>query len=212
MFKPKYTLQLPIQFFAADGGGQGGGASDPGSDPKGGADNDNPKGGQGATDPVFTPDQQAQIDRLIEKAQDKVRDKYGKQVKDLETTVKQLQDAGKTKEELAREAEERLNQGKSELLAEKNQFHALKALAQSKLDPEFLPFVVTNEGLDEDGRNAATDAKIKTLKETIDKAIAEQVEIKFKDLGYKPGAGKDTSNGSKFTNFSDVIKKNQIKK
>lgn len=212
MFKHRYPLQLPIQFFAADTGGQGGGASDPDSDKGGGADNDNPKSGQGATDPVFTSDQQAQIDAMIKSAQDAVRNQYGREVKDLKATVKQLQDAGKTKEEIASEKEQALQVREMELLAKDNQFHALRALSEAKLDSKFLEFVVTNEGTDVDGRNSATDAKIKTLKETIDKAIAEQVEVKFKELGYKPGAGKETPPTSRVAGFVDTIKKHQIKK
>lgn len=209
MFINKYPLQLHLQFFAAD---TGGGAGDPGSDKDGDADKGANKGGQGGTDPVFTPDQQAQIDKMIEKAQDKVRDKYGKQVKDLETTVEQLKNAGKSKEELASEKEQQLQQRESELLAKHNEFHALKALAEAKLATKFLEFVVTNEGLDEEARNAATDAKIKALKDTMDAAVAEQVEAKFKELGYKPGAGTAKTGNAGFTSFSDVIKKNQIKK
>ena len=210
MFKPKtkYPLTLDIQYFAE--GGDGGGASSQGSD--GGDSGDGAKGGQGDNNPTFTPEQQAQIDKMIERAQDQLRDKYGKETKDLRATLEQLQNAGKSKEQLAEEAQRKLEEGQRELLAEKNKFYSIKQLAKSGLDAELLTFVQTTEGEDEDARNAATDAKIQALTDLIDKQVQNRVAEKFKEVGYNPGNGNQSSSSSGFKSMSETIRQHQIKK
>ena len=96
--KSKYPLALDIQFFA-EGGGEGGGAGSQGSE--GGSAGEGAQSGQGATDPIFTPEQQAQIDAMLKSAQDQVRNEWGKKTKDLQTTIDQLKNQGKSKEQLA---------------------------------------------------------------------------------------------------------------
>lgn len=211
--KSKYPLTLDIQFFAEPGdGGDGGGASVPGSDPEGDADK-GAQGGQGATDPIFTPEQQAQIDAMLKSAQDQVRNEWGKKTKDLQTTIDQLKNQGKSKEQLAQEAEDKLIQGQRELLAQKNKFHAVQQLAKEGLDSELLDLVIVNEGDDEEARNAATDARIKMVSDIINTLVTKKVEEKIKGAGYNPGSGNNGgSNSSAFKSMADEIRKHQIKK
>lgn len=209
--KTKFPLTLDLQFFAEGGeGGEGGGASGQGSE-GGGAEGGTDNGGQGAN-PIFTPEQQAQIDSLLKSAQDQIRNEYGKKQKELQTTIDQLKNQGKSKEQLAKEAEEKLQQGQAELLKSKNEFYAVRQLAKEGLDAELLDFVVTNEGDDEDARNGATDAKIKAITDIINKQVKAQVDAKFKDAGYNPGNGSGANGASGFKSVMDTIRANQIKK
>lgn len=209
--KTKFPLILDLQFFAEGGeGGEGGGASGQGSE-GGGAEGGTDNGGQGAN-PIFTPEQQAQIDSLLKSAQDQIRNEYGKKQKELQTTIDQLKNQGKSKEQLAKEAEEKLQQGQAELLKSKNEFYAVRQLAKEGLDAELLDFVVTNEGDDEDARNGATDAKIKAITDIINKQVKAQVDAKFKDAGYNPGNGSGANGASGFKSVMDTIRANQIKK
>jgi hypothetical protein len=213
MFKRsmKYPLTLDLQYFAEGGeGGEGGGAGSQGSE-GGGAEGGTDNGGQGAK-PIFTPEQQAQIDSLLKSAQDQIRNEYGKKQKELQTTIDQLKNQGKSKEQLAKEAEEKLQQGQAELLKSKNEFYAVRQLAKEGLDAELLDFVVTNEGDDEDARNGATDAKIKAITDIINKQVKAQVDAKFKDAGYNPGNGSGANGASGFKSVMDTIRANQIKK
>lgn len=213
MFKrqTKYPLNLNLQYFAE--GGEGGGASDQGSGQEGGADKGTDNGDQGAAAPVFTPEQQAQIDKLIKTAQDQVRNDYGKKQKELQTTIDQLKNQGKSKEQLAQEAEDKLLQGQRELLSQKNKFHAIQSLAKEGLDSELLDLVIVNEGDDEEARNAATDARIKMVSDIINTLVTKKVEEKIKGAGYNPGSGNNGgSNGSGFKSMADEIRKHQIKK
>ncbi|MDX5982256.1 hypothetical protein SIL77_13410 [Exiguobacterium profundum] len=206
----KYPLTLDIQFFAEDGG-EGGGAGSQGSE--GGSAGEGAQSGQGATDPIFTPEQQAQIDAMLKSAQDQVRNEWGKKTKDLQTTIDQLKNQGKSKEQLAQEAEDKLIQGQRELLAQKNKFHAVQQLAKEGLDSELLDLVIVNEGDDEEARNAATDARIKMVSDIINTLVTKKVEEKIKDAGYNPGSGNNGgSNGSGFKSMADEIRKHQIKK
>lgn len=208
--KTKFPLTLDLQFFAEDGeGGDGGGASSQGSE--GGGAEGGAEGGQSAN-PIFTPEQQAQIDSLLKSAQDQIRNEYGKKQKELQTTIDQLKNQGKSKEQLAKEAEEKLQQGQAELLKSKNEFYAVRQLAKEGLDAELLDFVVTNEGDDEDARNGATDAKIKAITDIINKQVKAQVDAKFKDAGYNPGNGSGANGASGFKSVMDTIRANQIKK
>lgn len=208
--KSKYPLALDIQFFA-EGGGEGGDAGSQGSD--GGDAGNGAQGGQGENDPAFTPEQQAQIDALIKSAQDQIRNDYGKKTKDLQTTIDQLKNQGKSKEQLAQEAEDKLIQGQRELLAQKNKFHAVQQLAKEGLDSELLDLVIVNEGDDEDARNATTDERIKTVSDIINTLVTKKVEEKIKGAGYNPGSGNNGgSNGSGFKSMADEIRKHQIKK
>ena len=209
--KTKFPLTLDLQFFAEGGeGGEGGGASGQGSE-GGGAEGGTDNGGQGAN-PIFTPEQQAQIDSLLKSAQDQIRNEYGKKQKELQTTIDQLKNQGKSKEQLAKEAEEKLQQGQAELLKSKNEFYAVRQLAKEGLDAELLDFIVTNEGDDEDARNGATDAKIKAITDIINKQVKAQVDAKFKDAGYNPGNGSGANGASGFKSVMDTIRANQIKK
>lgn len=208
--KSKYPLALDIQFFA-EGGGEGGDAGSQGSD--GGDAGNGAQVGQGENDPAFTPEQQAQIDALIKSAQDQVRNEWGKKTKDLQTTIDQLKNQGKSKEQLAQEAEDKLIQGQRELLAQKNKFHAVQQLAKEGLDSELLDLVIVNEGDDEEARNAATDERIKTVSDIINTIVTKKVEEKIKGAGYNPGSGHNGgSNGSGFKSMADEIRKHQIKK
>lgn len=208
--KSKYPLTLDIQFFA-EGGGEGGGAGSQGSE--GGSAGEGAQSGQGATDPIFTPEQQAQIDAMLKSAQDQVRNEWGKKTKDLQTTIDQLKNQGKSKEQLAQEAEDKLIQGQRELLAQKNKFHAVQQLAKEGLDSELLDLVIVNEGDDEEARNAATDARIKMVSDIINTLVTKKVEEKIKGAGYNPGSGDNGgSNGSGFKSMADEIRKHQIKK
>lgn len=217
MFKPKtikpkvkFPLTLDLQFFAEGGeGGEGGGAGSQGSE--GGSAGEGAQGGQGATDPIFTPEQQAQINSLIKSAQDQVRNEYGKRTKDLQTTIEQLKNQGKTAEEIAADAQRELDEGKRALVTEKNRFYAVRELAKAGLDDSLLDFVVTLEGDDEEARNATTDGKLKTLQSLIDKQVKAQVDTKFKDAGYNPGNG-GTTGQSGFKSIAETIRANQIKK
>lgn len=94
----------------------------------------------------------------------------------------------------------------------KNEFYAVRELAKAGLDAELLDFVVTNEGEDEDARNGATDAKIKSITDIINKQVKAQVDAKFKDAGYNPGNGSGASGSSGFKSVMDTIRANQIKK
>ena len=212
MFKrqTKYPLELNLQYFAE--GGEGGGASDQGSGQEGGADKGTDNGGQGVAAPVFTPEQQAQIDALIKSAQDQVRNEYGKKQKDLQTTIDQLKNQGKSKEQLAQEAEDKLLQGQRELLSQKNKFHAVQQLTKEGLDSELLDLVIVNEGEDEEARNTATDERIKTVSDIINRLVTKQVEEKIKGAGYNPGNSSAGSGGSGFKSIAETIRANQIKK
>lgn len=209
--KTKFPLTLDLQYFAEGGeGGEGGGAGSQGGE-GGGAEGGTDNSGQGAN-PIFTPEQQAQIDSLLKSAQDQIRNEYGKKQKELQTTIDQLKNQGKSKEQLAKEAEEKLQQGQAELLKSKNEFYAVRQLAKEGLDAELLDFVVTNEGDDEDARNGATDAKIKAITDIINKQVKAQVDAKFKDAGYNPGNGSGANGASGFKSVMDTIRANQIKK
>ncbi|WP_026829805.1 capsid assembly scaffolding protein Gp46 family protein [Exiguobacterium antarcticum] len=209
-FKKILPLQLNLQFFAADTGGDGGGdagsqgSGTDGSDDQTGDD----KGDQGA---VFTPEQQAQIDALIKAGQDQVRNDLGKKNKSLQATINQLSKQGKSAEEIAADAQRELDEGKQALVAEKNRFHAVRQLSKAGLDDSLLDFVVTADGEDETVRNQTTDNRIKTLQGLIDKQVKAQVDAKFKENGYNPGKGADKGAGS-FEDFTAIIAKNQIKK
>lgn len=209
--KTKYPLTLDLQYFAEGGEGGEGGAS--GQDSEGGGAGEGAQSGQGATDPIFTPEQQAQIDAMLKSAQDQVRNEWGKKTKDLQTTIDQLKNQGKSKEQLAQEAEDKLIQGQRELLAQKNKFHAVQQLAKEGLDSELLDLVIVNEGDDEEARNAATDARIKMVSDIINTLVTKKVEEKIKGAGYNPGSGHNGgSNGSGFKSMADEIRKHQIKK
>lgn len=211
MKKRKYSLDLPIQFFAEgdqtgnqdnpDASGQGGNTDDPDNGAKG-----DQQGGNG-----LTPDQQAEIDRI--------RNHYGhenKKLKDmiesLQTTVTQLQDSGKSKEQLAQEAEERLKKGHSELLKSKNEFHAARQLADAKLGSDLLEFVVVHEGDNEEARNGATDARIKKLQDVINAEVKAQVEAKFKAAGYNPGQATGEDKPHKPRSMREMAEKHRILK
>ncbi|MCY1690729.1 hypothetical protein OVA29_08675 [Exiguobacterium sp. SL14] len=209
-FKKIFPLQLNLQYFAADTGGDGGG--DAGSQGSGADGSDNQTGDDnGDQGSVFTPEQQAQIDKLIKAGQDQVRDDLGKKNKSLQATIDQLSKKGKSAEEIAADAQRELDEGKRALVAEKNRFHAVRQLAKAGLDDSLLDFVITGEGEDEDARNQTTDDKIKTLQGLIDKQVKAQVDAKFKQNGYNPGKGADTSAGP-LDDFTAIIAKNQLKK
>ena len=201
--KRKYPLTLDIQYFA-EGDGASGNDSGEGGEDNSGSDN--------GAQPVFTPDQEAAIQKLLTSAQDKVRNELGKKNKELQTTIEQLKNQGKSKEELAADAQRQLEEGQRELLAEKNKFYSIKQLAKSGLDAELLTFVQTTEGEDEDARNAATDAKIQALTDLIDKQVQNRVAEKFKEVGYNPGNGNQSSSSSGFKSMSETIRQHQIKK
>lgn len=201
--KRKYPLTLDIQYFA-EGGDASGNDSGEGGEDNSGSDN--------GAQPVFTPDQEAAIQKLLTSAQDKVRNELGKKNKELQTTIEQLKNQGKSKEELAADAQRQLEEGQRALLSEKNKFHAIQQLADSGLNSGLLSFVLTTEGEDEEARNASTDAKIQQLRELIDSQVTAQVEEKFKQVGYKPGNGNQSTQQSGFKSMSDAIRSKQIKK
>ncbi|OGX78191.1 hypothetical protein A6395_13295 [Exiguobacterium sp. SH31] len=198
--KTKYPLTLDIQFFAegVEGGGEGGAG-------------EGAQGGQGVTAPIFTPEQQAQIDAMLKSAQDQIRNDYGKKTKDLQTTIDQLKNQGKSKEQLAQEAEDKLIQGQRELLSQKNMFHAVQQLTKEGLDSELLDLVIVNEGDDEEARNAATDERIKTVSDIVNRLVTKKVEEKIKGAGYNPGNG-NVGGGSQSVSLMETILNKQIKK
>lgn len=210
-YQPRYTLRLPIQFFSADpGGGAGGGAEPPGSNP-GNPDPGTDKGAGGNED-LFTPDQQQAIDALINKAKDSVTNTWSHRTKALETTIEQLKNQGLTKEQLAQQAQDKFEQAKQELAVKEARFYASQKLNEQKLDARLLDFVVTTEGEDEETRQADMDGKIKTITDVINQLVAEQVQDKFKGAGYNPGNGNAGSNAGGSPSLLDTIRKNQIKK
>lgn len=205
----RYALRLPIQFFSADPGGAGGGAEPQGSNPG------NPEPGNtpsaGGTD-FFTPEQQQAIDALIEKAKDSVTNTWSHRTKNLEKTIEQLQNAGKTKEQLKDDAEKKFQEAQQTLAVKEARFYASQKLNEQKLDARLLDFVVTTEGEDEETRQADMDGKIKTLTDVINQLVAEQVQDKFKGAGYNPGNGNAGSNTGGSPSLIETIRKNQIKK
>ena len=209
--KRKYALELPIQFFA--NGDNPEGQDNPDASVQGSKDDDLDKGAKG--DPqggkALTPEQQAEIDRI--------RNHYGHENKKLlesieamQTTIRQLQDSGKSKEQLAQEAEERLKKGHSELLKSKNEFHAARKLADAKLGSDFLEFVVVNEGDNEEARNGATDARVKKLQDVINAEVKAQVEAKFKAAGYNPGQATGEDKPHKPRSMREMAEKHRILK
>lgn len=208
--QPRYALRLPIQFFSVDpGGGAGGSAEPPGSNPGNPEPGTNPSAG--GTD-LFTPEQQQAIDTLIEKAKDSVTNTWSHRTKNLEKTIEQLQNAGKTKEQLKDDAEKKFREAQQALTVKEARFYASQKLNEQKLDARLLDFVVTTEGEDEETRQADMDGKIKTLTDVINQLVAEQVRDKFKGAGYNPGNGNAGSNTGGSPSLIDTIRKNQIKK
>ncbi|WP_426353677.1 hypothetical protein [Exiguobacterium sp. R-39] len=206
----RFALRLPIQFFSGDTGGAGGDADPQGS----GQGYTNPGDNKGAsgTDDLFTPEQQQAINALIESAKDSVTNSWSHRTKNLEKTIEQLQNQGKTKEQLKEDAEKKFLAAQSELISDKAKFYASQKLNEQKLDARLLDFVVTTEGEDEETRQADMDGKIKTLTEVINALVAEQVQSKFQEAGYNPGNGNTGGNASGPTSLRDTIRKNQIKK
>lgn len=207
----RFSLRLPIQFFSADSGaGAGGGAEPQGSNP--GNPEPGPDKGAAGNNDLFTPEQQQQIATMLQSAQDKIRNEYGKKTKSLEQTIDQLKNQGLTKEQLAQQAQEKFEQAQQTLAVKEARFYASQKLNEQKLDTRLLDFVVTTEGEDEETRQADMDGKIKTLTDVINQLVAEQVQDKFKGAGYNPGNGNAGSNSGASTSLIDTIRKNQIKK
>lgn len=210
-----YKLKLPIQFFAADlGGGQGGEPGGQGS--AGGQSGGDPGGEPGATgkqgEPTFTPEQQAAIDKLIQSQTDRIRTEYSNKAKEMQHTIEQLKNQGKTKEQLKEEAERKLAEEQAEFRKEKSMFYASQQLLDAQLDKRLLPFVAATAGDDEETRNAATDANIAEITAVINDLVKAQVQQKFQEAGYNPGSGRDTTNNQNNMSHADFIRKNQIKK
>lgn len=208
-FTSRFALRLPIQFFSADPG-TGGGADPQGSNPGNPDPGTNPSAG-GTTD-LFTPEQQQAIDTLINKAKDSVTNTWSHRTKELEKTIEQLKNQGKSKEELAADAQKKFEQAQQTLAVKEARFYASQKLNEQKLDARLLDFVVTTEGEDEETRQADMDGKIKTLTDVINQLVAEQVQDKFKGAGYNPGNGNAGSNSGAPVSLIDTIRKNQIKK
>lgn len=208
-FTSRFALRLPIQFFSADPG-TGGGADPQGSNPGNPDPGTNPSAG-GTTD-LFTPEQQQAIDTLISKAKDSVTNTWSHRTKELEKTIEQLKNQGKSKEEPAADAQKKFEQAQQTLAVKEARFYASQKLNEQKLDARLLDFVVTTEGEDEETRQADMDGKIKTLTDVINQLVAEQVQDKFKGAGYNPGNGNAGSNSGAPVSLIDTIRKNQIKK
>jgi len=204
----RFALRLPIQFFSTDLGG--GGAEPQGSEPG------NPEPGTnqsvGGSNDLFTPEQQQQIATMLQSAQDKIRNEYGKKTKSLEQTIDQLKNQGLTKEQLAQQAQEKFEQAQQTLALKESRFYALQKLNEQKLDERLLDFVVTTDGEDEEARQADMDGKIKTLTDVINQLVAEQVQDKFKGAGYNPGNGNAGAQSGASSSLIETIRKNQIKK
>lgn len=186
--KRKYALELPIQFFA--GGDDPEGKDNPSASDRGGNDDDPKDGAKGDQKDGngVTPDQQAEIDRIRNHYSHENK-KLMASIQEMQTTIQQLQDSGKSKEQLAKEAEDRLKAGHAELLKSKNEFYAARKLADAGLKSDLLSFVTVNEGDNEEARNGVTDARIKALVDVINEEVKAQVEAKFKAAGYNPGQG-----------------------
>lgn len=203
----RFALRLPIQFFSADSGG---GAESQGSE-SGSTQTGNDQGAGGNAD-LFTPEQQQQIATMLQSAQDKIRNEYGKKTKSLEQTIDQLKNQGLTKEQLAQQAQEKFEQAQQTLAVKEARFYASQKLNEQKLDARLLDFVVTTDGEDEEARQADMDGKIKTLTDVINQLVAEQVQDKFKGAGYNPGNGNAGAQSGASSSLIETIRKNQIKK
>lgn len=197
-----YKLKLPIQFFA-DGDtppGAGDTTPPPGTDPV-----------DPATPPALSDVQAAEIARQIKSAEDRIRNEAVRKQKELERTIEQLKNQGKTKEEIAADAEEKFQLAQQALARKEANFYASQKLNEAKLDSKLLSFVVTIDGDDEETRNAETDNKIKTLTDLINAEVAAQVQEKFKNAGYTPGNG-NTGGMTQSPSLSETIRAKQIKK
>lgn len=202
-----YKLKLPIQFFAEGDttpAGNGDTTPPPGTDPKAGNPDD-------PATPALSDLQAQEIAKQIKAAEDRIRNEAGKKQKALEETIEQLKNQGKSKEELAADAQEKFQAAQQELARKEANFYASQKLNEAKLDSKLLSFVVTIDGDDEETRNAETDNKIKTLTDLINAEVAAQVQEKFKSAGYIPGSG-NTGGTKQGPSLLETIRANQIKK
>lgn len=211
--KRKYALELPIQFFAEGGQDNPGGTDVPGASGLGSNDDNPQQGAKGSPDggTGITPAQQAEIDRVRNQYSHENK-KLQESIEQMQATIRQLQDSGKSKEQLAQEAEERLKAGQSELLKSKNEFHAARQLANAKLGSDLLEFVVVNDGDNEEARNGATDLRIKKLQDVINAEVKAQVDAKFKAAGYNPGQALNDDQPPKPRSTRSIAEKHRILK
>lgn len=180
-----------FQYFGGDGGEGGSG--------EGGADG----GGDGGEDKPLTA---AEVEKLIQAAQDKVRTEYSSKNKELQKQLDIEKQSKMTEQEKHELAMSELEKERANLAAEKNKIFAVGALSDEKvnLPTSFLQFVTSDS---EEG----TNEKIKVLKTEFDKAVAAEVEKKFGDTSRKLPKGSSPGN-SLPTNFAELAEKNNIRK
>lgn len=176
-FKPmkfKPFLQLDIQRFAdgGEGGGSGEGAGDAGTGAEGGA-------GEGTGKVEFTPEQQAELDRILGerlgKAQAKWEKDYQSKLEAAKTEAEKLakMNADQKAEYERQKKEEELTKRESEITRRELRASALETLAEKGLPKQLADILVFT---DAETTNKSLEAVEKAFREAVESGVNERLK------------------------------------
>lgn len=142
--------------------------------------------------PPAAPEQNPDIETMIQKAIDRATNKLGNDNKKLREQLEKLKKDKLTTEEQAeldrQEREQELLDREQKVRDSEIQMHAVKAIKKAGLDDgseTALDILALVKGKDED----STDANVKALKALVDKMVKAKVDATFKAGGRTPETG-----------------------
>lgn len=183
--KPE-LLRLNIQFFADGEGGEGEGSG------QGEGGNDG-SAGQGANKVEFTPEQQAELDRILGerlgKAQAKWEKDYQSKLEDAKTEAEKLakMNADQKAEYERQQREEAINKREADITRRELRASALETLAEKGLPKQLADILVFTDAA---STNASLDAVEKAFRESVETGVNERLRG-----GTPPGGGGQGGSG-----------------
>ena len=198
----KLLLPMKLQFFASDGGSEGGtsdagaeGTTGAGADASGtdGAGNGDNKGGtDGASDTPLTTEA---IEKLIQSRVDKSNAELGKTIAQLKKENEKLRKDSLSAEEIKNleisEKEKELAEREKTIADRENRLFAIKAIKEIGLDDggenslKLVDFVIADE-------EEKITENVKAFNELVQAIVSARVDSKFKELGRTPNGAKPT--------------------
>ena len=186
-------LRLNLQFFGAEGAGEGGtpAAGAPAAEGTPAA-TETPAADPKAADTVLSSED---IKKIIQQTVDKRTADLGKKISDLTKENETLKRANMTAEQIAQADKEEFEKQKAEVEKQKREIHAHKAVAAAGYgtDADAVVGIVLGD------TDEATDKRLNDFKALVDKLVAAKVQETFKANGRTPN-GAQTATDTKTEN------------